>query len=525
MSALLEVLGRAHPMVLHAPIGFLLALAVLEFFGPRVDDPSARKSVGWLVLFSVLSTLAAVVTGLLHSRSPAFSGATWELHRNLGLALVPVVIAAWLAHRRWTRGSARAQAIYRCSLLCGIALLVPAGHFGAELTHGPGFVTEPWTREPALPPVPPPVPSTYASVIRPLLDARCGDCHGLSKQKAGLSLADEASIVAGGKHGAALDASAPAAGLLLARIVLDESHDKHMPPVDHDQFTPGELAALKGWILAGAPFEGVVPGLELVAASETVPGDVGDASGAPPLEPADPAALAALRTALVHVQPISQDSARLWIDFAAVARATDDAKVRELLEPVRAQLAELSLARTQITDATLTFLAGCENLRRLDLRATQVTDLGLAALASHAQLSELVLAQTALSDGSLQSLISMDALEGVHLWRSGMSAEAIARLLAARPTLNLDDGATPDSAALEAETAVVFTKGPATLEPAAPAEKPASLAAVNRLCPVSGAPVKAEFSIVHSGRVIGFCCTECPKAFWLDPAKYADRLN
>ena len=185
----------------------------------------------------------------------------------------------------------------------------------------------------------------------------------------------------------------------------------------------------------------------------------------------------------------------------------------------------MSLARAAIGDESLTLLSGCKNLRRLDLRATALSDKGLVALANHARLAELVLAQTKLSDAAVESLLSMPALERVHLWHSGVSADAIARLKSARPKLRVDDGATPDSVALEADTAIVLSKTPAAASAVAAVVAAPTLVPINTKCPVTGSPVNPKYTIVHEGRVIGFCCPNCPKEFWEDPAKFADRLN
>lgn len=526
MSELFEVFGRAHPMVLHVPIGFFLALALMEFFAPASAGAATQKSVGWLVLFTALSTIVTVVTGLVHGREPEFSGSTFEWHRNLGLALVPVALAAWWAHRRIASAANSGRGLYRIALVVGLGLLVPTGHFGFELTHGAGFLTEPLTREPIAAPVPPAAPSSYDSVIRPLLDARCADCHGGKKQKGGLSLATAESIAAGGRHGPALNLAAPATSLMLQRIELAIDHDKHMPPEDHDQPSAGELAALKAWLLAGAPFQGVVAGVQVDSASPVVSKATGTEAGLSALVPAAPAALSALRDALVHVQSISQDfPTLLWVDFAAVAKSLDDAKLRALLAPLTWQLCDVSLARTLVGNETIAWLATCKSLRRLDLRATALSDTGLAAFASHATLAELVLSQNKLTDAAVDSLISMGALTRVHLWRSGISPEAIARLKSARPELSIDDGATPDSVALEADTAIVLSKGPPAAPAVAALAAAAPLVPVNLKCPVTGSPVNPKYTIVHEGRVIGFCCPNCPKEFLADPAKFADRLN
>jgi len=51
---------------------------------------------------------------------------------------------------------------------------------------------------------------------------------------------------------------------------------------------------------------------------------------------------------------------------------------------------------------------------------------------------------------------------------------------------------------------------------------------VNATCPVSGSPVNPKYALVHTSaagpRVIGFCCPNCPKEFWADPAKFEAKL-
>lgn len=392
--------------------------------------------------------------------------------------------------------------------------------------------------EPAAPVLP--EPSTYDAAIRPILDAKCAGCHGGEKQKGELSLATREAMQAGGKHGPAVDATMPRLGLMLARISLPVDDDDHMPPGEEDQLTAEELAVLRHWLEQGAPFEGRLAGspefhaagVEQASAgragSAEAPGKSAPAADGPPA--ADASALAALQQALVHVQPLSEGSPLLWIDFAAVASTLDDARARQLLAPLALQVADLSLARSPVGDPTLELLAGFPELRRLDVRATRVGAPGLAALSKHSRLAELVISQNPLGDGCLDALLSMPALARLHAWRADLSPEGLARLRAARPGLLLDDGAVPPSAALEAETEVKFTKpvGAAEIVPPSAGNGGAlqvSLAPANTKCPVSGAPVVAKFSIVHEGRVIGFCCPECPKQFWADPAKFLDRLQ
>ncbi|MDZ4828772.1 MAG: YHS domain-containing protein, partial [Phycisphaerae bacterium] len=52
-----------------------------------------------------------------------------------------------------------------------------------------------------------------------------------------------------------------------------------------------------------------------------------------------------------------------------------------------------------------------------------------------------------------------------------------------------------------------------------------SLKPINAVCPVSGTPVDPRYTIVYEGKVIGFCCPNCPKKFWDDPKAFAEKLK
>jgi YHS domain-containing protein len=319
--------------------------------------------------------------------------------------------------------------------------------------------------------------------------------------------------------------------LLVQRLELPLDDEEHMPPADKPQPSAQDVALLKAWIAAGAPFEGQV---ELRVESFAVPAasttptaqkpattTVQSTPSAAPLAP-PPAALEALRRELAHVQPVSQTDPLLWIDFAAPAADMDDARVRALLEPLVEHVAELSLARTKVGDATLELIARMPQLRKLDLRATLVTDAGARWLAAAPRLRELVAAQTSLGDAALAELGKSTSLERLVLWNSAATEAGIAALQAARPALAIESGALPNAAVLEAETEVKFTSD-APLPGAEAA--PAALTPLNARCPVSDAPVNPKYAVVFEGKVIGFCCPNCPKEFWADPKAFAEKLK
>lgn len=98
--------------------------------------------------------------------------------------------------------------------------------------------------------------------VRPVLFAKCVECHGPDTQEAGLRLDSRASLLHGGEQGPAYDQANPTASLLLQAISYE--HELKMPP---DEKLPAEeAAALREWLLAGVPWpESVVIGSPMEA--------------------------------------------------------------------------------------------------------------------------------------------------------------------------------------------------------------------------------------------------------------------
>ena len=526
--------GRLHPLVLHAPIGFLLAALVLEAMATRAK--LARPALGlflWLAAFAAVFTAAS---GCVLSHEDGYGGATLERHEQLGIALALVAVLAAILHG--ARGRLGLWP-YRGALLLACGLLFPAGHLGSELTHGSDWLAGP--REAADAPaaeqanpavLAPPEDSTgtegpdvYAEVIAPMLAARCSACHGPKKHKGGLRLDSYAALLTGGDGGPVLVPGDPGASPMFQRASLPLEHEDHMPPEGKPQPTPEELAALAAWIAAGATESAGVarPDESLRPAAAPAPEPV--LAPAAPLEaPAE--ALAALARALVHHERVDPTRPELWIDVAAVAPTFGDGEVRALLVPLAPWIAELALARSALTDAALAELARFPRLTRLDLRATGVGAAGLAALAGASTLVELNLAETRVGDSSIEALLGFPDLRTVSLWSSGFTPDGLTRLRAARPELRVEAGDEPPAAALEVEGELVYTS-----DRAVPGAElvPEGLRPINAICPVSGSPVNPAYALVHTNaegtRVLGFCCPKCPQEFWADPARFEAALR
>jgi YHS domain-containing protein len=201
----------------------------------------------------------------------------------------------------------------------------------------------------------------------------------------------------------------------------------------------------------------------------------------------------------------------------------NDDRTAELLGPITANVQDLSLARCAVTDKSVPTISRMGTLRRLDLSRTGVTDAGIASLATLAALEELNLVGTAITDAAIRPLAAAPSLKRVFLWGTRVSPAAIEELRAARPGLVIEAGTSLTGRALETEGPPVLAKVPQAAAAATP--QAAVLTPVNTKCPVTGTAVDPRYVILYEGRPIGFCCPNCPKKFWDDPAQYLKSIG
>jgi Protein of unknown function (DUF1553)/Protein of unknown function (DUF1549)/Planctomycete cytochrome C len=89
----------------------------------------------------------------------------------------------------------------------------------------------------------------FESKVRPVLQARCVDCHGGGKVKGGLDLTSLQGLLKGGDRGPAVSLGAPGESLLVDAI---NHRELKMPP--KGKLPQGELDALSRWVEMGAPW-------------------------------------------------------------------------------------------------------------------------------------------------------------------------------------------------------------------------------------------------------------------------------
>lgn len=450
---IVKFLGRFHPVVVHLPIGILLAALLLQSLARREKYATLEAAVPMVLFVGMLSAFAACITGYLLWLGGGYdvTESGWHMWMGISVAMVSVLLYA-------RRKTGRIDATYRLMSVGLFVLIVITGHLGGSLTHGSDYLSSALTGAPETARVRrPPIADVqqamvFADVIQPILADKCTGCHGATKQKGRLRMDSPELLMVGGKHGAVIKAGKAGESELIKRILLPADDDHHMAPKDKSQLTRHEIDLLSWWISAGAPFNKRVSELPqpdkikpaLLALQES--GEEGDATAlinkdVPAEEVAAPnaKAIASLKQKGIMVLPIAQNSHYLEVSCVNDTALNDRDMV--LLKPIASQLFSLKLSHTSITDSSMAIIASFPHLVRLHLDHTAVTDRGLAAFGFPPQLKYLNLAGTSVTAAGVRKLQPLRNLQTVYLYQAQVNKKEWLALQTLLKNVRLDSGA------------------------------------------------------------------------------------
>ena len=257
-------LGRFHPIVLHFPIGLLVALFIMEMAAMFRSSRSLEAAHWFLLIFGTLTAIAAATFGIFLSWEGGYDEQTlfWHKWTGIGVAVLAVLAIFLKAYHERTYKEGAVTAYRVCLLVC-VGLLMAAGHFGGNLTHGSTYLfdnmpewmplaeylqEEGGTSEAV-------AGSVYAETILPILESRCYECHGDTKQKGDFVMTTRASLIAAGESGLPAIVPGDAMASNLVRVItLPGEHEAVMPPKGKGALTGDDITAIIHWIDRGADF-------------------------------------------------------------------------------------------------------------------------------------------------------------------------------------------------------------------------------------------------------------------------------
>ncbi|GGF40911.1 chitobiase/beta-hexosaminidase C-terminal domain-containing protein [Echinicola rosea] len=410
VPALLQVLGRSHPLVLHFPIVLMLVALAFMLVPGIMPEAYQRKITKWALLFAVFFAGIAVLSGWVLSQEEGYEGDNLTLHKWLGVAVYFLGILMYFTMDQWPK------TVKPIGLIM-LFLLIGAGHLGADLTHGSDFLMAPLRTEEAAQ-VSLEDAEVFQHLVKPILEQKCVNCHQASKSKGELRLDEVAFIRKGGESGTLFDSTNWEKSLLVHRLMLPKEEKKHMPPKGKAQLTPEELEILRLWVKGGASFSQKVmeggeenPLYELASLQlkKENPYDFPEA---------DPKEIAELNNHYRLVAPLFPGAAALEVSYFG-AKAFDPESLSELAA-ISQQVVSINLNQMPLEDVPLSWLADFEQLEDLKLNFSGVNAEQLEVLKVLPSLKRLSIAGNSLEPTVFEVFKGIASLELVNLWNTGL---------------------------------------------------------------------------------------------------------
>ena len=446
--------GRFHVLLLHLPIGFLVAVVLLEWLSrtPRF----AHLAVAAPYLWSLAAVSAVVTAGLgyLHFSEGGFDGTSAIRHRFFGTSVAVLTCVLWLQRRHYPQLSPALQLPTGALIL---ALLVATGHYGGNVTHGDTYLIEhaPQAVRNWAGLTPPREKVTqlamadpFQDIVLPIFKERCVACHNRDKRRGGLSLLSHADLLKGGEKSKVVVPGDPANSDLFRRISLPPGDKDAMPAEGKTPLTGSQIALVRWWIEAGALPAASLADAKLTPEITTLMNAALGLGAAPAAGPAkaasaealaDPATVEALTRAGFQVRQRSRSDPLLSVSGITVARLSSEQLAA--LVAAREQIATLNLGNTTLQDRDLEQLGRLTSLTTLNLSNNRITDAGLVHLGHLSRLESLNLfGNSRISDAGLPALSQLTALKKAYLWQTRVTAAGARKLEGRLPGLVLDLG-------------------------------------------------------------------------------------
>ncbi|WP_400073851.1 c-type cytochrome domain-containing protein [Zobellia russellii] len=433
MDVIKQLLGRLHPLIVHLPIGFIIAGLLLQFLDRKKKE--STQVISTLYLWGGYFAVTACITGYLQYLGEGYAFDSIKIHLWSGIATALFSFVLW----------ARLEAFSFVLFLTRIPILVLSGlifillsftgHQGGNITHGEEYLVEPLpnsiksalgydvfeakeilltdeTWESAI---------LYSDIIEPILNNNCVSCHNPKKAKGDLALHTEEGILTSGENGPVIVANHPNKSDLFTRMELPKTDDKHMPPDGKKQPSKEEIKLVGIWIEKGHPFNKTIGELELpkLLFQSFFPRTETTDYPAINIPPPSLDSVKIIKNMGIHIEPISKKTN--FLKVSALNMPSFKNADFGPLNSIAPQIAILDLGGTQITDGIFNDLTKLPNLTILKLDNTMITGKSIENLKILKHLKSINLSNSNFKEAYLNNLQNFESLEKVFLFKLGVN--------------------------------------------------------------------------------------------------------
>jgi uncharacterized membrane protein len=446
---IIEFLGHLHPVFVHLPIGFLILAYLLQYFFKIKEGKF--KLIDFVLLLGVASSLFAAFLGWMLSLSGGYEENLLNWHR--WTAILVCVFSIFLLAYKWFKKGGYATTLYHVMFQLMMLVLVLAGHFGGEMTHGEGYLfsfesnvttNKNGSNQKSVlqKPTDTSTLAVYAGLIEPILSQKCMQCHNEKKKKGDFQMHNFEALMRGGKNGKEIIPGDLTHSEVIKRIMLDKEDDKHMPPKGKTQFTKYELDLLNWWVLHGVSNSQII---KEVAANDTIKkfllSDQKETAATVVLEKIsapDSATMIELKKINVAIVPIATGTNFIEVNMVNAPLFNDKNAI--LLEKLSPQIMWLVLSDSKITDEGLSELKQCVNATKLNLKNTGITNASIPKIGALNKLEYLNIVGTKITDEGLLALNPSEGLKKIYCWNTGITEKGVQLFQKKYPKIEVDFG-------------------------------------------------------------------------------------
>jgi len=455
MDFITAFFGRFHPLLVHLPIGILFLAFIFECFSVRKNYKALKNAVQPALFLGSVFAIASAISGYFLRQEGGYEEHLANLHQNFGIATACLSLVVYVLRGKmkfWISDPLKRKKAKILLFVPLIVLLSITGHWGGSLTHGEDYLfaavslgateaIDPALRIQQIANIRDAV--LYDSVIQPILEARCYDCHSSRKQKGELRLDKKELITRGGKNGEVIREGPADSSSLYKRLLLPLEDEDHMPPNEKPQLSSSEIALIQYWIEENGNFDKPIAQFQ---SGEKITAIIESLQEAPrqtwiPSEPASAAKennLRKLNEIGITPMPLAAGNNYLMVTFSGWQDITDE-QINGLQE-IKEQLLWLNLSHTRITDKQVEAISKLVNLRVLYLNNTAITDAGISQLLPLSELRWLSLVGTRVTDKSIPTFVGLKNLTNLFLYQTGLTEAGIQKLVAESAEVKIDTG-------------------------------------------------------------------------------------
>jgi uncharacterized membrane protein len=449
------LLGRFHVLILHLPIGIIIAVISLEWLARKPKYQFLETAAPFLWGAAAITAIVTASLGYLHYAEGGFEGGYADYHRLFGTLVAIVATVGWILRSSFEPLYKKAQIVMLVLLITTVTV---AGHTGGSLTHGSTYLVQ-YAPQPirSLAGLEPPRPKItdlamadpYLDVVRPIMRNNCSSCHGNETRRNELSLYTYDMAMKGGKSGLAIKPADSAHSELFRRVSLPKDNKDSMPPSGKPPLTDSQIKIIGWWIQSGALTGtklgkmNIIPEMKPLLLAELGLGSAGTlvASAGTAVHPADPKLVDNLTSAGFSVRQVSLSSPLLIVSLGGGGGSVTESGLQTLIS-ARDQIEELNLQRSGVKDQQLKAVGQLAKLSQLHLEGNQISDSGVVSLAALGNLKYLNLyGNQRITDASIVVLSQMRTLQEVYLWDTHVTEHGAAELRRKHLNLVVDLGA------------------------------------------------------------------------------------